>query len=41
MVFDENESWYLNENIEKYLHKCPDDFNHTEDFLEGNIMHGM
>ncbi|EMP36156.1 Hephaestin-like protein 1 [Chelonia mydas] len=41
MVFDENESWYLNENIEKYLHKCPDDFNHTEDFLEGNIMHAI
>uniref|UniRef100_A0A674K648 ferroxidase n=1 Tax=Terrapene triunguis TaxID=2587831 RepID=A0A674K648_9SAUR len=41
MVFDENESWYLNENIEKYLHKCPDDFNYTEDFLEGNIMHAI
>ncbi|XP_067424284.1 ferroxidase HEPHL1 [Emydura macquarii macquarii] len=41
MVFDENESWYLNENIEKYLHKCPDNFNYTEDFLEGNAKHAI
>lgn len=41
MVFDENESWYLKENIETYLHKNPDDFNSTENFEEGNSMHGM
>uniref|UniRef100_A0A8C0H0B5 ferroxidase n=1 Tax=Chelonoidis abingdonii TaxID=106734 RepID=A0A8C0H0B5_CHEAB len=41
MVFDENESWYLNENIEKYLHKCSDDFNYSKDFLEGNIKHAI
>lgn len=41
MVFDENESWYLKENIETYLHKNPDDFNSTENFVEGNSMHGM
>lgn len=41
MVFDENESWYLKENIETYLHKNPDDFNSTKDFVEGNSMHGM
>ncbi|XP_044875716.1 ferroxidase HEPHL1 [Mauremys mutica] len=41
MVFDENESWYLNENIEKYLHKCPDDFNYSKDFLKGNSKHAI
>lgn len=41
LVFDENESWYLNENIEKYLRKNPEEFNHTDDFVEGNNMHGM
>ncbi|KAJ6664911.1 hypothetical protein lerEdw1_005883 [Lerista edwardsae] len=41
LVFDENESWYLNENIEKYLHKNPEEFNHTDDFVEGNKMHAI
>lgn len=41
MVFDENESWYLKENIETYLHKNPENFNSTENFVEGNCMHGM
>lgn len=41
LVFDENESWYLKENIEKYLHKNPDNLNYTEEFLESNVMHGM
>uniref|UniRef100_A0A8C8SW76 ferroxidase n=1 Tax=Pelusios castaneus TaxID=367368 RepID=A0A8C8SW76_9SAUR len=41
MVFDENESWYLNENIKEYLHKCPDTFKHTADFVEGNTMHAI
>uniref|UniRef100_A0A663ENS5 ferroxidase n=1 Tax=Aquila chrysaetos chrysaetos TaxID=223781 RepID=A0A663ENS5_AQUCH len=41
MVFDENESWYLKENIETYLHKNPDDFNSTKDFVEGNSMHAI
>nr|XP_006134465.1 hephaestin-like protein 1 isoform X1 [Pelodiscus sinensis]XP_006134466.1 hephaestin-like protein 1 isoform X2 [Pelodiscus sinensis] len=41
LVFDENESWYLNENIEKYLHKFPNYFNYTADFLESNIMHAI
>uniref|UniRef100_A0A8C4UI91 ferroxidase n=1 Tax=Falco tinnunculus TaxID=100819 RepID=A0A8C4UI91_FALTI len=41
MVFDENESWYLKENIETYLHKNPDDFNFTENFVEGNCMHAI
>lgn len=41
MVFDENKSWYLKENIETYLHKSPDDFNFTKNFVEGNSKHGM
>ncbi|GAB0180718.1 ferroxidase HEPHL1 [Grus japonensis] len=41
MVFDENKSWYLKENIETYLHKNPDDFNSTENFVEGNSMHAI
>ncbi|XP_062440569.1 ferroxidase HEPHL1 [Rhea pennata] len=41
MVFDENESWYLKENIETYLHKKPDDFNYTKNFIEGNSMHAI
>uniref|UniRef100_A0A8C0EFG1 ferroxidase n=1 Tax=Bubo bubo TaxID=30461 RepID=A0A8C0EFG1_BUBBB len=41
MVFDENESWYLKENIETYLHKNPDDFNSTKNFVEGNSMHAI
>uniref|UniRef100_A0A8C0VUK4 ferroxidase n=1 Tax=Cyanistes caeruleus TaxID=156563 RepID=A0A8C0VUK4_CYACU len=41
MVFDEDESWYLKENIETYLHKNPDDFNSTENFVEGNSKHAI
>uniref|UniRef100_A0A8C3JM57 ferroxidase n=1 Tax=Calidris pygmaea TaxID=425635 RepID=A0A8C3JM57_9CHAR len=41
MVFDENESWYLKENIQTYLHKNPDDFNSTKNFVEGNSMHAI
>ncbi|OWK61083.1 Hephaestin-like protein 1 [Lonchura striata] len=41
MVFDENESWYLKENIETYLHKNPDDFNSTKNFEEGNSKHAI
>uniref|UniRef100_A0A8B9EC93 ferroxidase n=1 Tax=Anser cygnoides TaxID=8845 RepID=A0A8B9EC93_ANSCY len=41
MVFDENKSWYLKENIETYLHKNPDDFNSTKDFVEGNSKHAI
>ncbi|KAF4787741.1 hypothetical protein TURU_168799 [Turdus rufiventris] len=41
MVFDENESWYLKDNIETYLHKNPDDFNSTENFVEGNSKHAI
>ncbi|XP_065531951.1 ferroxidase HEPHL1 [Lathamus discolor] len=41
MVFDENESWYLKDNIETYLHKNPDDFNATKNFIEGNSKHAI
>uniref|UniRef100_A0A8C6IX29 ferroxidase n=1 Tax=Melopsittacus undulatus TaxID=13146 RepID=A0A8C6IX29_MELUD len=41
MVFDENESWYLKDNIETYLHKNPDDFNATKNFVEGNSKHAI
>ncbi|XP_062983231.1 ferroxidase HEPHL1 [Elgaria multicarinata webbii] len=41
LVFDENESWYLNGNVEKYLQKNPEAFNGTDDFVEGNNMHAI
>uniref|UniRef100_A0A672TTB0 ferroxidase n=1 Tax=Strigops habroptila TaxID=2489341 RepID=A0A672TTB0_STRHB len=41
MVFDENESWYLKDNIETYLHKNPDGFNATKNFVEGNSKHAI
>ncbi|XP_053567602.1 LOW QUALITY PROTEIN: ceruloplasmin-like [Bombina bombina] len=41
MVFDENKSWYLDDNIQTYsLH--PEDVNkEDEEFLESNKMHGI
>uniref|UniRef100_A0A670Y626 ferroxidase n=1 Tax=Pseudonaja textilis TaxID=8673 RepID=A0A670Y626_PSETE len=41
MTFDENESWYLNDNIVKYLHKNPEEFNPTSNFTKGNRKNGM
>ncbi|XP_021237602.1 hephaestin-like protein 1 isoform X2 [Numida meleagris] len=41
MVFDENKSWYLKENIETYLHRSPEDFNYTKNFVEGNSKHAI
>lgn len=41
MVFDENESWYLDKNIETYLQENPEIFNKDEEgFIESNMMHG-
>ncbi|XP_047664470.1 ferroxidase HEPHL1-like isoform X2 [Tachysurus fulvidraco] len=40
MVFDENESWYLEENINTYLVKKSVDTN-EQSFLESNQMHGI
>lgn len=40
MVFDENESWYLDENIKTYSAN-PDKVNkEDEEFIESNKMHG-
>ncbi|NP_001178922.2 ferroxidase HEPHL1 [Rattus norvegicus] len=41
LVFNENESWYLDDNIKKYLNKDPRDFRHTDDFEESNRMHAI
>ncbi|KAK1790626.1 hypothetical protein P4O66_014495 [Electrophorus voltai] len=42
MVFDENESWYLDENIRNYMHKSPHTFNRDDEhFMESNMMHGI
>uniref|UniRef100_G1R633 ferroxidase n=1 Tax=Nomascus leucogenys TaxID=61853 RepID=G1R633_NOMLE len=41
LVFNENESWYLDDNIKKYLNKDPRDFKCTDDFEESNRMHAI
>ncbi|KAM8975284.1 ferroxidase HEPHL1 [Pelodytes ibericus] len=41
LVFDENISWYLDLNIEKYVQKNPEEVNRTEDFEESNKMHAI
>ncbi|XP_051962699.1 hephaestin-like protein 1a isoform X2 [Xyrauchen texanus] len=42
MVFDENESHYLNENIRTYLDRDPSEYDiDNEDFMESNKMHGI
>lgn len=40
MVHDENQSWYLEENIRTYLGLDPDNFTIDKDFEESNKMHG-
>lgn len=40
MVHDENQSWYLDDNIRKYLGVEPDNFKPDADFEESNKMHG-
>ncbi|XP_031428174.1 ferroxidase HEPHL1 [Clupea harengus] len=40
MVFDENQSWYLEDNIQTYLGKA-DVPEEDEDFQESNMMHGI
>lgn len=40
MVYDENQSWYLDDNIETYLGVDPDVFSPDEGFEESNMMHG-
>ncbi|XP_065737954.1 ferroxidase HEPHL1 isoform X1 [Phocoena phocoena] len=41
LVFNENESWYLDDNIKKYLNKDPRDFKPSDDFEESNKMHAI
>lgn len=41
MVFDENESWYLEDNIRTYLHTDPSNFTMDDNFIESNKMHGI
>uniref|UniRef100_A0AAQ4PIB5 ferroxidase n=1 Tax=Gasterosteus aculeatus aculeatus TaxID=481459 RepID=A0AAQ4PIB5_GASAC len=41
MVYDENQSWYMEDNIRTYLNADPDTFNPDEDFNESNLMHGI
>ncbi|XP_070772856.1 ferroxidase HEPHL1 [Enoplosus armatus] len=41
MVHDENQSWYLDDNIRTYLGVNPDTFMPDEDFEESNMMHGI
>lgn len=41
MIFDENESWYLDENIKTYSPNPHRVDKEDEEFLESNKMHGM
>ncbi|KAJ0004534.1 hypothetical protein NQD34_010748 [Periophthalmus magnuspinnatus] len=41
MVYDENQSWYLDENIRTYLGVDPDNVTDDADFMESNMMHGI
>lgn len=41
MVYDENQSWYLEDNIKKYLNIDPNTIMEDEGFEESNMMHGI
>lgn len=41
LVYDENESWYLNNNIRNYLHVDPTEFKKTDEFEESNKIHAI
>ncbi|XP_068599247.1 ceruloplasmin [Brachionichthys hirsutus] len=41
MVSDENFSWYLDDNIRKYINNPVEDLKEDEDFIESNKMHGI
>ncbi|XP_019108749.1 hephaestin-like protein 1 isoform X2 [Larimichthys crocea] len=41
MVHDENQSWYLDDNIGTYLGVDPGNFTADEEFEESNMMHGI
>ncbi|XP_053467469.1 ferroxidase HEPHL1-like [Ictalurus furcatus] len=42
MVFDENESWYLQDNIKNYLNRDPEIFDiNDREFIESNMKYGI
>ncbi|XP_059820600.1 ferroxidase HEPHL1-like isoform X2 [Hypanus sabinus] len=41
LIYDENESWYLNYNIQAYLHVDPTKFKKTYDFIRSNKIHAI
>uniref|UniRef100_A0AAR2II85 Hephaestin n=1 Tax=Pygocentrus nattereri TaxID=42514 RepID=A0AAR2II85_PYGNA len=41
MVFNENESWYLDDNIKTHVKNPPSKLKEDEDFIESNKMHGI
>ncbi|XP_035269974.1 ceruloplasmin isoform X2 [Anguilla anguilla] len=41
MVFDENESWYIDENIKTYVPNASKASKDNEEFVESNLMHAM
>ncbi|XP_043547442.1 hephaestin-like protein 1a isoform X2 [Chiloscyllium plagiosum] len=41
MVYDENESWYLDNNIITYLHVDPTKLKKTDEFVESNKIHAI
>lgn len=40
MVFDENKSWYLEENIKTHVRNPPSNLQEDDEFIESNKMHG-
>ncbi|XP_037544239.1 ferroxidase HEPHL1-like [Nematolebias whitei] len=41
MIFDENQSWYIDANIRHYLGCDPEAFTRDAGFVESNMMHGI
>lgn len=41
MVFDENQSWYLDENIKTHIRNPSPRLKEDENFIESNKMHGV
>ncbi|KAF6715503.1 Ceruloplasmin [Oryzias melastigma] len=40
-IFDENDSWYLDDNIKEYISNPQPDLKSDENFIESNKMHGI
>ncbi|KAM6963128.1 ceruloplasmin [Aplochiton taeniatus] len=41
LVFDENQSWYLDENIRTHIRNPPRNLKENESFIESNMMHAI